>query len=201
MTAPMISRTRFLVAMLVAIGGLFALTICARANTRVVDTARSTITVHVSMSGVLQGVADDVVVRAPLLEGSLDENAATPHVQIVIDAQRLRVVGSGLSAADREQVQTRMLGPEVLDVEHFRWISFHSIESRRVDARRWLVQGELELHGCIRPMTVTVVDEGGRYKGSATVKQSDHGIAAVRIAGGTAHVKDEVRIDFDIIMR
>lgn len=171
------------------------------ADQRLVDAERSTVTVHVFKGGLFRALADDHTIQAPLMDGSLDNEAATPHVQIVFDARRLRVLDPGLSTSDREKVQTRMLGPDVLDVSRFQWISFHSLESRALDSRRWLVQGELELHGQIRPMAVTVVDEGGRYKGSATFKQSDFGITPITIAGGAVKVKDEVRIDFDIVMR
>ncbi len=42
-----------------------------------------------------------------------------------------------------------------------------------------------------------VVDR--HYTGSATVRQSDFGMTPIRIAGGTVQVKDDVKIDFDIV--
>jgi hypothetical protein len=196
--------------LLVGVACWWFLSAVGLADQRLVDLERSTVTVRVVAAGAAGALAGDVVVRAPLSDGSLDHaptgsgevsGAKTPHVQIVIDARQLRVVDAGRSAADRRDAQTRMLGPAVLDVKRFAWISFHSLESKRLDSRRWLVQGELELHGHIRPMAVTVVEEDGRYKGSATVKQSDFGIAPISIAGGAVKVKDEVRVDFDIVMR
>ncbi len=171
------------------------------ADQRLVDLERSTVTVHVFKAGLFRALADDHVIQAALSDGSLDNDAATPHVQIVIDARQMRVLDPGLSAGDRQKVQTRMLGPEVLDVTRFPWISFHSLESRRLNAGRWEVKGELELHGHIRPTTVTVIEESGRYKGSATLRQSDFGIVPISIVGGTVKVKNEIRIDFDIVMR
>lgn len=171
------------------------------ADQRLVDLDRSTVTVHVFKAGLFRALADDHVIQAALSDGSLDNDAATPHVQIVIDARQMRVLDPGLSAGDRQKVQTRMLGPEVLDVTRFPWISFHSLESRRLNASGWEVKGELELHGHIRPMAVTVVEESGRYKGSATLRQSDFGIVPISIVGGTVKVKNEIRIDFDIVMR
>ena len=38
-----------------------------------------------------------------------------------------------------------------------------------------------------------------RYRGSATLKQTDFGMKPIRIAGGAIKVKDEVKIDFDIL--
>jgi len=165
---------------------------------RVIDTQRSTVTVRVFKSGLFRAFADDHVVQAPLLEGSLDDSA-TPHVQIVIDARRMRVLDPGLSAKDRQEVQARMLGAEVLDVSRFQWISFHSVAVERLDAGGLLVRGELDLHGRINGLLVNVRPERGRYKGSVTVRQSDFGIVPISVAGGTVKVKDEIVIDFDIV--
>jgi polyisoprenoid-binding protein YceI len=119
-------------------------------------------------------------------------------VQIVVDARRLRVLDPGLSAQDRQEVQTRMLGPDVLDANRFQHITFHSLATERLGAGGWLVRGELELHGQFRPVTVKVVLEDGRYTGSTTVRQTDFGITPISLAGGTVKVKDELTIDFDI---
>ncbi len=41
--------------------------------------------------------------------------------------------------------------------------------------------------------------DGGHYRGSASLKQSDFGINPIRIAGETVKVKDEVEIELDIV--
>ena len=41
--------------------------------------------------------------------------------------------------------------------------------------------------------------DGGHYRGFASFKQSNFGISPIRIAGGTVKVKDEVKIEFDIV--
>ena len=169
------------------------------AEDRVIDTERSTVTVRVFKSGLFRAFADDHVIQAPLAEGSLDDSA-TPHVQIVIDARRMRVLDPSLSGKDRQEVQTRMLGSEVLDVNRFQGISFHSVAIQRLDAGGWLVRGELELHGQIHAIVVNVSPENSHYKGSATFRQSDFGIVPISIVGGTVKVKDEIKIDFDIAM-
>lgn len=169
------------------------------AEDRAVDTQRSTVTVRVFKAGLFRAFADDHIIQAPLAEGSIDDSA-TPHVQIVIDARRMRVLDPGLSAKNRQEVQTRMLGPEVLDVSRFQWISFHSVAIQRLDAGGWLVRGELELHGRIHAVVVNVSAGNGHYKGSVTVRQSDFGIVPISIVGGTVKVKDEVEVDFDIVM-
>jgi hypothetical protein len=169
------------------------------AEDRVIDAQRSTLTVRVFKSGLFRAFADDHIIQAPLMDGSLDDSAA-PHVQIVIDARRMRVLDPGLSAKDRQEVQARMLGSEVLDVNRFQWISFHSVAIQRLDAGGWLVRGELDLHGQIHAILVNVLPEKSHYKGSVTLRQSDFGIVPISIAGGTVKVKDEIEIAFDIAL-
>ena len=167
------------------------------AEERLIDTARSTITVRVSTSGAVSPAGRDYVVRVPLLEGSFEPSV--PHMQLSIDARRMRVLEGGSSDGDRRAVQARMLGADVLDAERFPWISFHSITIDPFD-REWRLHGELGLHGQIHPATVKVIPGHNRYKGSTTIRQSDYGIVPVTLAGGTIAVKDDVTIDFDIVI-
>ena len=66
---------------------------------------------------------------------------------------------------------------------------------------RWRVAGRLTIHGQTRPVTVAVNRQGGSYRGSAAIKQRDFGIEPISIAGGTVKVKDEIKIEFDIVAR
>jgi hypothetical protein len=168
------------------------------AEERPIDAKLSTITVRVSASGPAGAFPRDHVIQAPLLEGSLD--AAIPHMQLAIDARRLRVVDPGLSARDRQSVKTRMLGADVLDVTQFPFISFHSVTIDRLESSRWRIHGELGLHGQIHDRIVDVSSANGHYKGSTTVRLSEFGIAPVSILGGTVTVKDEVTVEFDVVM-
>ena len=65
---------------------------------------------------------------------------------------------------------------------------------------RWLVHGDLELHGQIRSIAVSVARENGRYTGSTTLRQSDFAITPISIAGGAVKVKDEIAVEFAIVM-
>jgi polyisoprenoid-binding protein YceI len=184
---------------------MIAATLCGLASAapgsaedRAIDTERSTVTVRVFKSGLFRAFADDHVIQAPLVEGSVDDSA-TPHVQIVIDSRRMQVVDPGLSAKDRQEVEARMLGSQVLDVNRFQWISFHSVAIQRLDVGGWLVRGELDLHGQIHPVLVNVSPEKSHYKGSVTLRQSDFGIVPISIAGGAVKVRDEIKIEFDIV--
>jgi hypothetical protein len=169
----------------------------ASAEHRLIDTEHSTITVHVFKSGLFRAFADNHLIQAPLRDGFLDDGVS-PHVQIFVEAQRLRVLDPGLSPQDREQVQGRMLGPEVLDANRFPEIRFQSATVQHVEPDGWLVRGELTLHGQTHVVTLKVLVDQGRYRGSASLKQTDFGMSPISVAGGAVKVRDEVKIDFDI---
>jgi polyisoprenoid-binding protein YceI len=168
------------------------------AQPRAIDPKRSTVTVRVFKSGLFRAFADDHAIEAPLAEGTLDDSA-TPNVRVAIDVRSMRVLDPGLSPKDRQEVQTRMLGPDVLDADRFQHIRFHSVGIQRGNAERWSVRGELEVHGQTRPVTVNVVRDQGHYKGSTSLTQSEFGITPISIAAGTVKVKDQMKIDFDIV--
>jgi polyisoprenoid-binding protein YceI len=170
----------------------------AGAQARVIDTVQSTITVRVFKSGLFKTFGDDHVIRAPIAEGTVDDSSA-PGVRLEVDVRRMEVRDPGISAKDREEVQTRMLGPDVLDAGRFARVAFRSTTVEASGPDGWQVRGDLELHGRVRPITMRVVREGGRYKGSAKLRQSDFGITPISIAGGVVKVKDEVTIDFEIV--
>jgi hypothetical protein len=184
--------------LIIALGACLLVPTPASAEHRPLDTRQSTITVHVFKSGLFRAFADNHVIQAPIQEGFLDDGAS-PKVEILVDSPRMHVLDAGLSPQDREQMQTRMLGPEILDVTRFPQIWFRSTTVQRVEPDGWLVRGELTLHGQTHVVAVKAAVEGGRYKGSASVKQTDFGISPISIAGGTVRVKDEMTIDFDMV--
>jgi hypothetical protein len=177
---------------------LLAIALRGDAQPRTIDPKRSTVTVRVFKSGLFRAFADDHVIEAPLAEGSADDSA-TPDVRIAIDVRDMRVLDPGLSPTDRRDVQTRMLGPEVLDADRFPHIRFRSVAIQKGDADRWSILGELELHGQTRQARLNVVRDQGHYKGSTLLKQSEFGITPISIVGGTVKVKNEMKIDFDIV--
>jgi len=185
-------------AVFVAIGLAFSRATPAAAQPRAIDAQRSTITIHVFKSGLFRAFADNHLIQGPVAAGVIDDSAA-PKVHLVINADRLRVLDPGLSPGDREHVQARMLGGEVLDRARFPEIRFQSKIVERADADGWLVRGDLELHGQVHQVAVKVTREHGHYTGRTTLRQTDFGITPVSVAGGTVKVKDEITIDFDIV--
>jgi len=167
------------------------------AQQRQIDTDKSVIVIHVGKSGVFSGFAHNHDIAAPITSGNV--NTSTPlSVDLRVDARTLRVRDLDASAKDRNEIQTTMLGPEVLDSEHHREIVFKSGAVEALGASHWTVRGELALRGQTRPVTTEVTEKAGHYTGRATVKQTDFGIKPVKVAGGTVKVKDEVQVEFDI---
>lgn len=170
------------------------------AESHPIDTEKSTLTILVYKSGLFSAFADDHVVQAPIASGSLSVDAPL-SVEVSVRSASLKVLDPELPADKRAQVQTRMLGPEVLDTAKHPEITFASTAIDPAGADRWTVTGRLTIHGQTRPVTFPVARLKGRYRGTVTLKQSDFGIQPIRIAGGTVRVKDPLKIEFDIVAR
>ncbi len=166
---------------------------------RPVDVQQSKMTVHVSKHGIFGFLGEDHDIDAPISSGSYDADSQT--VDITVDAAKLRVFDPKLSPEKRNDVQTNMLGPEVLDVVRYPTIRFTSNRAEVVGASRSTIQGELMLHGQTHPVTlqVTKIDEK-HFAGSAIIRQTAFGITPIRVAGGTVSVNDEVNVDFEIVL-
>lgn len=179
--------------LMILIIGLAAL---GHAADNLVDTNRSVMTVHVYKSGMFSAFGHEHEVSAPIVEGSFNEQQ--PAANLRVDARQMRVLDKDVSDKDREKIQSTMLGPEVLDSEKFPGIQFKSTSVSRLGDGRWLVLGELTLHGQTRPVKVQVEGQQGHYRGSSELKQKDFGIQPVSVGGGTVKVKNEVKVEFEI---
>jgi len=104
----------------------------------------------------------------------------------------------GVSDKDRAEIQSTMLGPKVLDSAEFHEIRFRSTEVSRAGENRWVVRGNLTLHGQALPVKVDVERVDGRYRGSTRLRQKEFAITPVTAAGGSIKVKDEIRVEFEI---
>lgn len=171
----------------------------AGAQSRAIDTARSSLKIRVIKSGLFSAFAHNHVIEAPLEQGTV-EPLGSPSVALRVDARKLRVLDPDLSANKRAEVQKTMDGPEVLDCHHFPKIAFQSTAVEQAGAGRWTVRGNLTLHGQTRPVIVNVSHQEGHYRGSVALKQREFGITPVSIAGGTVKVKDDVKVEFDIVL-
>jgi polyisoprenoid-binding protein YceI len=178
---------------LVAASLVCALALSAQQHS--IDTQKSTLTVHVGKTGAFSALGHEHEVLAPIHSGSAD-TGAHPAVELHVNARELRVIDKDASENERNEVQETMLGPDVLDSEHYPEIVFKSTGADSTGQGQWTLRGNLTLHGQTRLVTVQVTLKDGRYKGEATVKQTDFGIKPPGKAG--IKTKDEVRIQFDV---
>jgi polyisoprenoid-binding protein YceI len=173
-----------------------------------IDPGESRVTILVGKAGMLSfaGHAHEVV--APAVRGRVTFDPMDwPHatVSLEFDATALRLKPKDEAVSDVPTVEKTMLGPQVLDVEHFPTIAF---QSRRVSvgvgaagSAAVMIDGDMMLHGKTRPMTVRArasIDASGTVTatGAFTLKQTDFGIVPVTAAGGTIRVKDDIDIQF-----
>ena len=155
--------------------------------------------IRVFKSGAFSAFAHDHEIEAPITEGTIEGSSAHASVQLRVNSRKMRVLDPEIAADKRAEIQHTMQSATVLDVEKFPEISYQSTAVTGRGEAHWEVRGDLTLHGKKQPVTVEVSLESGHYRGSASIKQSDFGIEPIRIAGGTVKVKDELKIEFDIV--
>jgi hypothetical protein len=168
------------------------------AQSQAINVNKSSLKIRVFKSGTFSAFAHDHEIQAPIDEGKID-SSSSPSVQLRVDSRKMRVLDPEISVDKRAEIQHTMEGNAVLDVEHFPEISYRSTAITKTGDAHWEVRGDLNLHGKNQPVVVVVSLEGGHYRGSVSVKQSNFGISPIRIAGGAVKVKDEVKIEFDIV--
>jgi len=183
--------------------GILSIVVCLGPNNlcaqiQAIDASKSSLKIRVLKSGAFSAFAHDHDIQAPIEEGKID-SSANPSVQLRVSARKMRVLDPEISVDKRAEIQHTMEGNAVLDVERFPEISYHSTAISKTGDGHWEVHGNLNLHGKNQPVVVLVSFEGGHYRGSASFKQSNFGINPIRIAGGTVKIKDEVKIEFDVV--
>jgi polyisoprenoid-binding protein YceI len=173
-----------------------ACAITANGQPRAIDTAKSTMTVHVYKTGMLSALGHDHDIAAPISAGTVDVTGR--HVELQVNAASLKVQDPKGSDKDRAEIQANMLGADVLDAENHKEIRFRSTGAQPAGEGAWKLSGELTLHGATHPVTMDVHEHDGHYAGNCRFNITDFGIKPIKAAGGAVKVKDEVQIDFDI---
>ena len=181
---------------IIAIGTCLGPTILY-AQSKAIDVNKSSLTVRVFKSGAFSAFAHNHEIQAPIAEGKIDSSGSS--VQLRVDSRKMRVLDPETSADKRAEIQHTMQSAAVLDVEKFPEISYQSTTVTSRGEGHWEVRGDLMLHGKKEPVTVDVTLQNGHYRGSASLKQTTFGMNPISIAGGTVKVKDEVKIEFDIV--
>jgi polyisoprenoid-binding protein YceI len=137
------------------------------------------------------------VIEVPIAEGTIDDEKRV--VEFRVNSADLKVLDPKESEKNRVEIRKTMLGPKLLEVDKYPTMSFHSTSVTQTDANTAQVRGVLELHGVKRDVALVVRREGEHYVGSTKLKQTDYGMTPVTVAGGTVKVKDEVKVDFDLV--
>jgi polyisoprenoid-binding protein YceI len=183
---------------------LAALTIAvptpAAAQTKTIDIARSTITIHVGKEGLFSAAGHEHWVSAPIASGEISETGDR-SVKFAVDAHRLKVrPDPKVNQKDEAEIQETMQ-QKVLESDKYPLVQFQSSSVAQAGNGSWSVTGKLTLHGVSKSIVVAVRQAGDAYSGKALIKQTDFGIQLVRAAGGAVRVKDEVEVQFDIYAR
>ena len=165
---------------------------------REIDAQKSVMTVRVFKTGLFSALGHDHEITAPIREGKFSESGRS--VDLIVDARRMRVNDKDVSDKDRAEIQATMLGPKVLDSEQFPEIRFHSTAVEPA-GDGWAVRGDLTVHGQTRPVELQVKAQNGHYQGVAELKQRDFGIEPISVGGGAVKVKNELRVEFDIVAK
>lgn len=163
-----------------------------------IDPQHSKLTVFVYKSGMFSAFADNHVINAPIASGTI-VTTPSPAIELAVNAADLVPLDPDLDQAKRGEVRTRMLSADVLDTAKFPTIKFVSTAIEPSGSDQWKVSGSLTIHGVTRAVTFPVAKSDGRYRGDTRIRQTDFGIKPIRIAGGTVSVKDELKIEFDIV--
>ncbi len=162
-----------------------------------IDTQKSVMTVRVFKSGLFSAFGHDHEISAPIQQGTFNESDRS--VKLIVDARKMRVMDKDVSEKDRADIQETMLGPKVLDTGQFPEIRFGSTFVEGIGDGRWTVRGDLTLHGQTHPVKLEVYGKNGRYRGATELKQRDFGIPPISVGGGAVKVKNELRVEFEIV--
>src|SRR5690242_4257392 len=98
---------------MVVAGVFLACLPAAYSQTRSIDLEKSVMTVRVYKAGVFSAFGHDHQISAAVTGGTVDVSAR--RVELQVKAAALQVKDPDTSEKDRAQIQSTMLGPEVLD--------------------------------------------------------------------------------------
>jgi len=184
----------------------------AASRTFSVDEKASRIQLHVGKTGIGSFAGHEHNIFAPQMLGEVTadlDDLPRSSVEVTVNARTMAVSEEGEPKGDAPKVQQAMRGPNVLNVARFPVIRFRSREvtGKKVSTSSYelKVQGDLSLHGTVKPVVVPlkVEVEGDTLTadGKIALKQSDYGMKPTTAAGGLVQVEDEVPVTFHIVAR
>ena len=176
-----------------------------------IDARRSTFTVQAFSTGLLSAFGHSPKIAVRDIQGdvrfvSTGASLQDVKLQVVIQADTMGAIDD-ISDKDRREIN-RQTHDEVLEVNRFPEIRYDCSNATVTGTSNqyWaILNGELTLHGETHRQVITagVVLNGDvlRASGEFEVRQSDFGVAVVKVAGGAIKLKDEVKCTFDIVAR
>ena len=167
---------------------------------RVLDTQRSTITIHFGKSGLLSPAAHDHTISAAISSGIVRESTA-PRIEFTIGTAKMTVKPDPrIGPKDQATIQMHM-EEMALETKKYPEIAFRSSHIERIADGQWKVDGDLSLHGVTKPVSLNVKQNGNSWTTHTVLKQTDFGIKPISIGGGMIKVKNEVEIYFQVFAR
>lgn len=163
-----------------------------------IDSARSTITIHVSKSGLLSAAGHNHTINAPIASGSLLESPS-PRVEFKVETAKMTVMPDPKVDAKTEATIQKDMEEMTLETKKYPEIAFRSTQVDKLADGQWKVAGDLSLHGITKPVEVTVKQDGDAFITHTVLKQTDFGIKPISVAGGMVKVKNEIGLDFRIV--
>lgn len=176
----------------------------------VFDAKSSKFTVQAFATGLLSGFGHNPLIAIRDFDGEVQfvpGSYEKVFVRISVTTSTFEPLGD-MKRDDRQKMETMMRG-EVLQVEQFPSAIFESTEITVREIGDGLLEahvvGDLTLHGVTRQhaFDARVSNMGTmlRASGAFRLNQSDYAIAKVSIAGGTLRLKDELKLDFEVVAR
>jgi len=159
---------------------------------------------HIVASHDLKGT---VYVAKDLARSSFE--LEVPVAELTVDEAELRAAQGADFAADvpdsaKDGTRRNMLGPAVLDAEHYPQISLRC-ENLELDGDRLMTQVEVRIRGQVSTFTAAVTytlsSNELLAQGELPIKQTDLGLAPFTALLGALQVQDEMQLQFRIVAR
>jgi len=182
----------------------------ATATLYVLDPGLSRFIVRAFATGLLASLGHNPSFAIRQLAGEMRFAPDTPEqssVRMVVQTGSLELLDQ-VSDKDRGEIE-RTARNEVFEVSRFPEIIFeasHPSLTKGGESLYWAnMNGKLTIRGVTQPQQITaqisVSGDQLRANGEFTVRQSSFGIKPVSVAGGTLKIKDDVKVNFDLVAR
>lgn len=164
--------------------------------------ANGELLLHTSRQGVAAQVGHDLTIAVDDWSGVVGQDA----VEVTARLESLRVVsGSGgvKPLSDRDRRQILRTARDLLGVRKEPVARFVADRVKRTERTGGggVLHGEFTVRGSAQPLAVEVADlGGGRYRGTATVVQSRHGIKPYSAFLGALKLADDVQVSVELTL-